>query len=99
MADVVKLVEASGIPYRITPSAVCLEGTWEELILLIRKCHERALERDPHVMTTISIDDEKGSMNVLGESSRLIEEKVTNPSKGWKPKIRNVKPSMDVTLS
>ena len=93
MTEVLKLVEASGVPYRLTSSTVSLEGTWEELFLLIRKCHERVREQASHVMTTISIEDEEGITAKIGESSRSLEEKITHPEKGWTPKIRNVRPS------
>jgi hypothetical protein len=44
-------------------------------------------------MTTISIEDEDGPLNKLEDLSHSLEEKITHPVSGWKPKIRNIKPS------
>ena len=93
VADIVKLVETSGLSYRLTTSTVCVEGEWEELLSLIRKCHEHVRAETSHVMTTISIEDEEGPLNKLEDLSRSLEEKITHPVSGWKPKIRNIKPS------
>jgi uncharacterized protein YqgV (UPF0045/DUF77 family) len=93
ITDAAKLAEASGLPYRLTPSTISVKGEWDELFLLIRKCHERVRALTPHVMTTISIEDEDGLMDKIEDGSRAIEEKITNPATGWKPKIRNIKPS------
>ena len=93
MAAVMKLVEFSELPYQLTPSAVCVEGEWEELLSLIRKCHECVREASPHVLTTISIEDEEGFPEKIARDIRSVEEKLRHPLKGREPKIRHVKPS------
>ena len=29
VAEVIKLIDASGLPYQLTPSGTCIEGEWE----------------------------------------------------------------------
>jgi len=54
LAKVLKLVDESGLPYQLTPSGTCIEGGWDELMPLIRQCHERARKASPHVVTLIN---------------------------------------------
>ena len=76
LAEVLKLIDASGLRYQLTPSGTCIEGDWEEVMALVRKCHERALALAPHVFTTIRIEDEKGEKNKLERNVEAVEQKV-----------------------
>lgn len=76
LAEVLKLIDASGLRYQLTPSGTCIEGDWEEVMTLVQKCHERALALAPHVFTTIRIEDEKGERNKLERNVEAVEQKV-----------------------
>jgi len=41
LAKVLQLIDASGLLYQLTPSGTCIEGEWDEVMRLIRQCHER----------------------------------------------------------
>jgi uncharacterized protein (TIGR00106 family) len=41
IAEVLKLIDASGIRYQLTPSGTCIEGEWDEVMPVVRLCHER----------------------------------------------------------
>ena len=45
LAKVLKLIEKSGLPYQLTPSATCIEGEWDQIMPLIRQCHEARAQR------------------------------------------------------
>jgi uncharacterized protein YqgV (UPF0045/DUF77 family) len=32
LAEILKLIDASGLPYQLTPTATCIEGKWEEIM-------------------------------------------------------------------
>lgn len=76
LAEVLRIVDDSGLPYQLTPTATIIEGEWDEGIQLIRRCHERARETSAHVITTIKIEDEQGGRNKLADNVAAIEEKV-----------------------
>jgi uncharacterized protein (TIGR00106 family) len=76
IAAVVQIVDDSGLPYQLTPSGTCIEGEWDEVMGLARKCHEATRERSPHVMTTIAIEDEEGAHDKLTRNIASVEEKV-----------------------
>ena len=76
IAEVLALVHASGLPYQLTPSGTCIEGEWEDVMTLVRQCHEQARRRSPHVVTTLKIEDEEGATNKLRSNVASVEQKV-----------------------
>lgn len=59
LAKVARLVDDSGLEYRVGPMGTTVEGTWEQVMALARRCHEAMLQDADRVMTTIKIDDRK----------------------------------------
>jgi uncharacterized protein (TIGR00106 family) len=76
IAEIMKIIDGSGYPYQLTPSGTCIEGGWEEVMALIRQCHESMRNRSSHVITTVKIEDEEGSRNKLTMNVQSVEEKV-----------------------
>src|SRR5690606_24609134 len=79
IAEILKEIEASGVPYQLTPTGTCLEADWDTLMPLVRKCHEIARKHSPHVITLIKLDDDAGESNKLARNVRSVEEKVGHP--------------------
>lgn len=57
LADVAKLIDGSGLDYRVGPMGTVVEGDWDQIMRLARQCHEAMLKSSGRVMTTIRIDD------------------------------------------
>ena len=76
IAEALRIVDRSGLPYQLTPSGTCVEGGWEEVMGLIQQCHEQARRTCRHVITTIKIEDEEGEGNKLRDNVVSIEQKV-----------------------
>lgn len=74
IAEVLKKIDASGVPYQFTPCGTCLEGDWETVMPLLHDCHRIARKHSPHVITTIRIDDD-GETNKLSQNLRSVETK------------------------
>ncbi|HEV8718214.1 MAG TPA: MTH1187 family thiamine-binding protein [Candidatus Binatia bacterium] len=79
LAKALQLVDASGLPYQLTPSGTCIEGEWETVMPLIRQCHERVRKSAPHVITMIKIEDDEDEHHKLTRNVASIEEKVGHP--------------------
>lgn len=82
IAEVVKLIDESGLRYRLMPSGTCIEGGWDEVMSLVRRCHERARSMASHVITTVTIEDEEGVGDKLVSNITSIEEKIGHPLRG-----------------
>jgi uncharacterized protein (TIGR00106 family) len=74
VAEVIKLIDASGLPYQLTPSGTCIEGEWETVIPLVQRCHNMVRSMWSHVVTVIKIDYEFGKDNQLISHITAIEQ-------------------------
>lgn len=76
VARVLKIVDESGLPYKINPMGTVVEGTWDEVIGLIEKCHKTMLNKEERVVTKITIDDRKGMSNRIEEKVKSVEKQL-----------------------
>jgi uncharacterized protein (TIGR00106 family) len=76
LAEALDIVDRSGVRYKLTPSGTCLEGSWDEVMSVVKQCHARMRQKSRHVMTTIRIEDEDGEDNKLVRNITSIEEKL-----------------------
>ncbi|MGH7959824.1 MAG: MTH1187 family thiamine-binding protein [Opitutaceae bacterium] len=76
LAEVLKIIEESGLPFELTPSSTCIEGNWAEVMPLIQLCHERVRARCPHVITSIKVEDDGQTSNKLTSNIASVEEKL-----------------------
>lgn len=73
LAEILKTIDDSGQRYCLTPCGTCIEGEWDELMGLIKQCHEKARKLSNHVMTTVRIEDEEGARDKLTENIASVE--------------------------
>jgi uncharacterized protein (TIGR00106 family) len=76
LAEVLKIVDASGLPYKVNPMGTVVEGKWEEVMKLIKKCHGTVMKTGERALTTITIDDRKGKPNRIEEKVKSIERRI-----------------------
>jgi len=74
VARALVLVDKSGLDYKITPMGTIVEGvegSWDEVIGLIKECHAEVLKDAARIVTKITIDDRPGRAD--GRFARKIE--------------------------
>jgi len=76
VAECLRLVEASGIRYKINPMGTVLEGEYDEAMAVIRACHMKVMDLSPRVITSIKIDDRKGRRDMLDSKIASVEKKL-----------------------
>jgi len=74
VAEVLAIVDASGLPYKLGAMNTTIEGEPEQVMEVIMHCHRRMLELVPRVLTNISIDDRKGATGRLAGKVKDVEE-------------------------
>lgn len=57
LVEVARLVDGSGLDYRVGPMGTTIEGDWDRIMQLAKQCHQAMLGSAERVMTTIRIDD------------------------------------------
>src|SRR3954451_4901961 len=86
LAEVLKLVDASGLPYLLTPSGTCIEGEWDEEMALVRRCHDLVRQSSPDVLTPVRIEDEEWGRAQLTRYIASVEAKVGRPLRKLDPR-------------
>jgi uncharacterized protein (TIGR00106 family) len=74
VAEVLSIVDRSGLPYKLGAMHTTIEGDAEEVMNVIMRCHRRMLELAPRVLTSITIDDRKGASGRLEGKVKDVEE-------------------------
>jgi len=81
VADLVKIIDASGLDYRVTASGTILEGTWDQLMEVARKCHTEMRKKTERVVTFMKLDDYEERTGRLTAAVASVEQKVGKPLK------------------
>lgn len=76
VARALKIVSESGVPYKANPMGTVIEGEWDELMALVKKCHAEVMKDAERVVTTITIDDRKGKQDRLEKKLESLEQKL-----------------------
>ena len=76
LAEVLRIVDESGLPYKINPMGTVIEGEWDEVMRLIKKCHKTVMKNGERAVTAISIDDRKGKPNRIEAKVKSIEKRL-----------------------
>ncbi len=73
VARCLDLVDRSGLPYKLNPMGTVVEGSFDEVLALIAKCHKAVARDCPRVSTIIKIDDRKGAKNQIEAKVAHVE--------------------------
>lgn len=65
VADVVDEIDRAGLPYQVSAMDTVIEGTWEDVMPVIRKAHQQMIAEHDRVYLAISVDEHKGSKSRL----------------------------------
>jgi uncharacterized protein (TIGR00106 family) len=76
IADVLRIVDGSGMPYKINPMGTVVEGDLDKVLSLIKECHEAVMKNSDRALTTITIDDRKDRENRIELKVESVEKKV-----------------------
>lgn len=76
VADAVRLVRASGLPNETNAMFTNVEGSWDELMDLLRACVEVVAQRAPRVSVVAKIDYRPGATNQLVAKVDAIERRL-----------------------
>jgi uncharacterized protein (TIGR00106 family) len=73
IAKTLRIIEKSELDYQLTSMGTIIEGEWDEILALIRKCHEEVKNFADRVVTNIVIDDRKDMTGRLKNKVLEIE--------------------------
>jgi uncharacterized protein (TIGR00106 family) len=56
-AEVSKIIDVSGLRIKGTAQGTVLEGSWEQLMAVAKKCHDAVLKKHDHITTVMRAVD------------------------------------------
>ena len=74
VARCLDIVDRSGLDYRLNPMGTVVEGSFDEVLAVIARCHKAVVRDAERVSTIIKIDDRKGARGQLEAKVRRVEQ-------------------------
>ena len=74
LAEVLEVIDESGLPYRLNAMSTEIEGDWEEVMEVVRRAHDVGRKFSGRVLTHISIDDREGAAGRISGKISDVEE-------------------------
>jgi len=73
LAEILDLVDRSGIRYKFTPCGTCLEGEWDEVMDVVRRAVAAVEARAPRVSLVLKADIRPGVTDGLNSKVETVE--------------------------
>ncbi len=76
IAEVMKIIVESGLSYRANPMGTVLEGEWDTVMGVVKKCHDAVMKDAERAITAIKIDDRKDAADRMDRKIESLEKKL-----------------------
>ena len=76
IARVLRIVAESGVSYKANPMGTVLEGDWDTVMELIKRCHAEVMKDAERAITTVKIDDRGGAERRMEKKLESVEQKL-----------------------
>ncbi len=76
VAESIKIVEDSGLPYELGPMGTSIEGQWNDIFDVITKCFDNMKQESSRVYISINVDYRKGKDSRLKGKIDSVKEKI-----------------------
>lgn len=73
VAQALDPVDRSGLPYRLNPMGTVVEGDWDELFGLVRRCVDALAEDADRLSISIKVDHRRGAGGRLFAKTESVE--------------------------
>jgi uncharacterized protein (TIGR00106 family) len=72
VAKMIDIVDRSGLPYRTSAMSTVVEGSWDNVFKVVKRCHRTLMKNSKRVYMVITVDDRKGAKNrIKGKVDRI----------------------------
>lgn len=76
VAKIINIVDRSGLPYRTSAMSTVVEGSWDRVFKLIKKCRDSMAKESSRIYMVIIVDDRKKARNRLTGKVNRIEQRL-----------------------
>ena len=71
-----EIIDKSGLPYKLNPMGTVIEGEWDEVFNVVKRCYDRMNEDCNRVSVSIKIDARKGKEGRLKSKIESVEKRL-----------------------
>ena len=72
VAKTIDIVDKSGLPYRTSAMSTAIEGSWDRVFKVIKKCRDSMMKESNRVYMVITVDDrKKAKKRLTGKVDRI----------------------------
>ncbi len=72
VAKAVRIVQDSGLKYELNPMGTVVEGPWDDVMSLIKRCNDRLLKDCERLSIAIKIDSRRGRSPPMEQKVRSV---------------------------
>ena len=70
------IIDKSGLDYRLNPMGTVIEGEWDEVLDVVKKCFDRMRKDCDRITTSIKVDYRKGKSGRITAKIESVEKKL-----------------------
>ena len=70
------IIDKSGLDYRMNPMGTVIEGEWDEVFAVVKKCLDRMRKDCDRISTSIKVDYRKGKSGRIQTKMESVEKKL-----------------------
>ena len=71
-----EIVDKSGVDYRLNPMGTVLEGEWDQIFNVVKKCFERMRKDCNRISCSIKVDYRRGARGRLSGKVASVEKRI-----------------------
>ena len=71
-----EIIDRSGVDYRLNPMGTVLEGEWDEVFDVVKKCYETMKKDCPRISCIVKVDYRKGKTGRLSGKVASVEKRL-----------------------
>jgi len=76
VARCLDIVDKSGVPYKVNAMGTVLEGEWDQVFGVVKRCYEELARDCDRIELTVKVDARKGREGAIEGKVRSVEEKL-----------------------
>ena len=76
VARLLDIIDKSGLPYRLGPLGTCVEGEYDQVMAVIKQCHDALSTDCNRIACTIKMDYRHGHDNMLASKIKSVEKQL-----------------------
>lgn len=76
VARSLKIIDKSGLDYRVNPMGTVIEGEWDEVFSVVKECMEKMRKDCRRISTTIKVDYRKGEAGRIDKKVESLERRL-----------------------